>query len=391
MTGNGALDTAAFGGRWKLLSGALNRELSGLVTSGDDAAALIYPDNPTGLIRVRLEPTNSATEAAIFWRALDAEDHFRLETNSLNVRLVCRTDGSDRVLSEGLLPSDAGALQILDDGTTIRVSAGGLLLFEVPVPDEAPDEWTGVGFGGRGNGPLCIRDFEAHPREIPIPVSLRQPAARWVEGSDVVIDDQFADRPRHDLNGRTACTGLWRRRLGRGRFEVDRDGGLRVAEYPDRTAYTVPWPDPALADLCIRIVPLRRGRRSRVGAIFMQDPANFLIVNLWFNDRSDKAASVSSFVRLDGREDVYDAVWVNVRDRVKWDQPVDLRVAFDGSLYHASLDGEPVLWRSVSDIYPRAHPLAVHEVGIVANWEWGLDSGSRILSFRALSSVPQAK
>ncbi len=388
MSATGPLDEAAVGGRWIVVPGALEeREPSGGVSSGDNATALIYPDAPTGLIRVRLEPTNGATGAAIFWRALDNEDHLRLEMTSLDARLVCRAQGADRVLSAVALASVVEDLQILDDGTTIRAAAGGSLLFEVPVPEDAHDERTGVGFGRRGTGPLRIREFEAHPREIPIPISLRSPAATWIEGNDVVIDDQFVDTPCHDLEGRTTSTGSWRRRMGRGRFEVEADGGLRVAAVPDRTAYTVPWPFPECADVNIRIVPVRSGHRSRAGAIFMQDDANFLIVSLWFNDRDDGAASVSSFVRLDGREDVYDAVWVNVRDRLQWDEPVDLRIAFDGGLYHASLNNEPVLWRSVRDIYPGARPLAVHETGIVANWEWGLDTGSRILSFRALSGA----
>ncbi len=121
--------------------------------------------------------------------------------------------------------------------------------------------------------------------------------------------------------------------------------------------------------------------------IFREDDDNFVIVNLWFNDRPDGAASVSSFFRTGGREEVYDAVWVNVGDRVQWDRPVDVRAAFDGERYHVAVDGEPVLWRSLRDVYPDARELRVREVGLVANWEWGLDAGSRILRFVAATDA----
>ena len=45
------------------------------------------------------------------------------------------------------------------------------------------------------------------------------------------------------------------------------------------------------------------------------------------------------------------------------------------------LDGETVLARAIRDIQGWAPPLILTKVGIVANWEWGLDSGSRFSDF----------
>ena len=284
-------------------------------------------------------------------------------------------------MAHGELPGAPSALEVTDDDATVRVRADGSEILVAPTDPGSPDA-TAVGLLLPEPGAYAASDFEAHPREVPIPAELRLAAAPWRAGGHVLIDDDFADE-RADLDGRPAATGRWARRIGHGRFALDGEG-LVVAEAPDRTAYTVPWPDPEFADVTARIVPRRVGKhRSRAGVIFLQDPDNFVIVNLWFNDRPDGAASVSSFFRTDGREEVYDAVWVNVGDRVQWDRAVDVRAAFDGDRYHVALDGEPVLWRAVRDVYPCAYCSRCAKVGVVANWEWGLDTGSRVLRFTA--------
>jgi hypothetical protein len=42
-----------------------------------------------------------------------------------------------------------------------------------------------------------------------------------------------------------------------------------------------------------------------------------------------------------------------------------------------------VLYRALTDVYPDCQPLAIHRVGLVANWEWGNDSGSLFERFIA--------
>ena len=60
-------------------------------------------------------------------------------------------------------------------------------------------------------------------------------------------------------------------------------------------------------------------------------------------------------------------------------------VASDGATYRVELDGRAVLQRSVHDVDPTASALAIRRVGVVCNWEWGHDTGSRFLSFTAAS------
>jgi hypothetical protein len=72
-----------------------------------------------------------------------------------------------------------------------------------------------------------------------------------------------------------------------------------------------------------------------------------------------------------------------VSDRIVWGLPFELRVHFDGDRFGASVDGEPVLQRALSEIYPGVPPLRIRHVGPVANWEWGHDTGSRFTELTA--------
>lgn len=116
--------------------------------------------------------------------------------------------------------------------------------------------------------------------------------------------------------------------------------------------------------------------------IFWQDDEHYVIVNNWLND-SYGGASVSCFSCVGGFEDLYDAVWTNVGDRVRWGVPHRFRVVFDGVHLLMLVDDEPVLYRALTDIYPEAARLRIGRVGLVANWEWGNDTGSRFRRFAA--------
>jgi hypothetical protein len=50
----------------------------------------------------------------------------------------------------------------------------------------------------------------------------------------------------------------------------------------------------------------------------------------------------------------------------------------DGRRFAVLVDGEPVLHRAFTDVYPRVPPLRITAAGIVAQWEWGHDTGSEI-------------
>ena len=72
-------------------------------------------------------------------------------------------------------------------------------------------------------------------------------------------------------------------------------------------------------------------------------------------------------------------------DRVVWGTPFDLRVTFDGLRFVILIDGEPVLQRSLTDLYPADPGMRIIRVGIAVNWEWGNDTGSTFKAFRARS------
>jgi hypothetical protein len=110
----------------------------------------------------------------------------------------------------------------------------------------------------------------------------------------------------------------------------------------------------------------------------VQDDDHALLVNLYLNDRYE-GASISCFFRVGGYEEVYDAVWNNVGDRVTWGGTNRLRVAFDGDTWTARLDDELVLHRRLRDVYPTIGRWAINRVGIMTNWEFGEDSGSRFV------------
>ena len=76
-------------------------------------------------------------------------------------------------------------------------------------------------------------------------------------------------------------------------------------------------------------------------------------------------------------------MWTNVGSRITWGKQYRFRAAFDGLNYLAFVDGEPVLSRSLLDVYPGARRLAINRVGLCANWEFQNDSGTLFHSFTA--------
>jgi hypothetical protein len=97
------------------------------------------------------------------------------------------------------------------------------------------------------------------------------------------------------------------------------------------------------------------------------------------------AMSIAAFFRIRGFEELYDAVWTNVGQRMHWGEPHDFRVTFDGQHFCAYINDEPVLYRALTDVYPGTANLRIAKVGIVANWEWGNDTGSAFQNFVARS------
>jgi len=80
-----------------------------------------------------------------------------------------------------------------------------------------------------------------------------------------------------------------------------------------------------------------------------------------------------------------DAVWTLVPG-IAWGGRNELRVVFDGLQFMAHLDGRPSLFRKLTDVYPDATPLQIQRVGIIANEEWGQDTGTVFSGFAARAS-----
>jgi hypothetical protein len=230
---------------------------------------------------------------------------------------------------------------------------------------------------------------------VPIPHEL-DCGPLWVQhGTSLVAVDDFngeGDLAGHQTERSAYGTFDWERTIGDGRFIIEsqqvRVQASLAKPNPNRTAYTIAWPDPDFADLQVRITPPGRarggGERGRGGTIFWQDPRNYITFSVYVDDWY--GTSIAAFFYLNGYEELYDAVWSNVGSRIYWGQPYDFRSTFDGSHFCCFVNGEPVLYRALTDVYPEARPLAIRRVGLVANWEWGNDTGSRFARFRALRS-----
>ncbi len=393
------LRAAEEGGIWRTVEGGLQRTRDGAAALDGGGTALLTAAMPIGLIHAVVDLRSETADAAILWRASDAQNgwEFSISHRQGLLRVV---EGGKEVLVQrcalSLAPGRPVSLQILDDAASVTISVNGTAAFEAPISSGTHAANSAVGLRiSAGPADCFVRSFEAHPRAVPIPRQLRVDAGWIGTGEDIVVSETFAG-PRSDFDGYIGSAGIaWRRILGSGRFEVDGSGAVRVVATParpasNRTAYGIAWRDAAFADIAVRIdVPGTKrgdGEACRAGLIFWQDDGNYFIVNIWLDDNYPSAA-VSSFFYLNGFEDVYDAVWTNLGGRVAHGGSHELRVAFDGDRYCAYLDGEPVLYRAVSDVYLAHRKLDIRRVGLVANWEWGLDTGSRFSSFIGRSGL----
>lgn len=209
----------------------------------------------------------------------------------------------------------------------------------------------------------------------------------------VCFEDHFVG-PARELDHVVPEGSLrWERLLGEGVFELSGSGGARVRASrsrpnPGRTIYGVPWSDTRGANLSMEVTPpgtaRGQGHRGRSGVAFWQDEDNHFIVNTWIDDAM-VGVSLSAFLRLGGREKMFewDAVWTNVGSRISHGVPFVLSVSCDGTQFLCRLDGEPVMYRAFSDYRAEYRGLRIGHVGMVANWEWGDDTGSRLGHFTA--------
>lgn len=373
---------AAVGGEWNQV---------------DDFWRLV-PAGPCGLVRLVLDSQAGAAAATVFaWRAQGAGDCWQLAWDGEGVSLALVTAGVGREQAAekwGSLPDE---LQILDDGREIAVLARDRLLFGRRFAGAELAGQTALGFvAADGRFPAGLAAVEAFPRALPIPAELLAGAPWRPAPGAASVSDPLRGEPG-DLHGRVTPVGgrTWRRLLGDGCLAVDATGAAWQASVveplPGRTVYALDWDDPGFAELEVTLTPpgSARGQREHgtAGFCLWQDADNHLLINTWLDD-CYAGASLSSFFTIDGFEDLYDAIWTNVGERVAWGRPLRLKLVSDGLRYTVSIDGEPVLHRSLADVYPGCPPLRITKVGLLGNWEWGADTGSRFADFRAAGRGP---
>ena len=299
-------------------------------------------------------------------------------------------------------PSESMDIQITDDGSRIGVYVGSELVFGRWIDDDRQALHDGVEVTLRHGR---LNDVIIYPRTVELPPELcpeRVSTPVWGVMSGFVDDDLAG--VEGDLAGRPVAglDSVWSRTTGRGRILVTPNGGQVDASastpLAGRTVYTIPNPVVGISaksvELEIDVLAPGSGRdqgeKGRAGVVFWQDDDNVLFVSTWLDDHY-AGTSVSSFFRLGGFEELYDAIWTNVGTRIAWGRPYRLRVAFDGNVYTVSLDDELMLYRSLTDVHPGQKPLRVNRVGIVANWEWGNDTGSLFRRFSVRSPTPAAR
>ncbi len=403
LVGQGDLNgtMADAGGTWRVLRGKAHRGANGATATAPGTRALLDSGSPCGLIHASVLPgTREQSRVGVLWRFRDEENHWRVEVGAGSCQII-RVVGGDRqlVVSSKLVSSNEKCtcrVQVLDDGHHLMAYVDGEPVSACWVADSRLEGETGVGIvlDDAGDGGGTVAAFEAHPRAITLSDAFEL-TAPWVrKGVDLVVADDFRGE-RRDLSGRLTPVGAqrWSRLLGSGVIETTGEGAARVRASvqepcPDRTAYSVDWSHPDFADLEVTITPpgSKRGNKERgiAGFILFQDPANYVTLNIWRTDYYG-GSSISTFFKFGGFEDLYDAIWTNVGDRVSYGQPARIRLCCDGEQYLVFVNDEPVLYRAFRDVYPDIARLKIRKVGLLANWEFGTDTGSRFDGFLARS------
>lgn len=377
------------GGLWAA-QGRLHCGRDGLAGEG---SLELLAGGPAGLVHALVRAPRGGEVELLLRAHGPASPALRLRVGTEGALLLFGTSACAEELARStsrLRPGHEHSLQVLDDGRTISAHLDGVMLFDGWSSESRSAAARGVGVSVQGGA--RVRDLEVHPRSVPAPVASEPAWPATLVGQVTRFDEDFVGRPGPldaavtDLGGRR-----WERVEGNGRLDLVDGGGARVRATPDapnpgRTIYAVPWEWPHDVDLRVTLLPpgSARGQRHncRGGLVLYQDPENYLVVNVWLDDWLG-STSVSTFYRVGGHEDMHDAVWTLTGDRVTWGVPFELRVAFDGERFTAYLDGRPTLYRAVRDVYPDAPRMEVRRLGLIANEEWGDDTGTTFLRLLA--------
>lgn len=382
------------GGSWHSVQGKLEKTHQGLITSTEKGSALIEMPEPAGAVHLMIEAGDRTPNCGLLWRTQDERDTWGLFFENGQCQVKFRCDGEWTLIEAearfGLQCGASNAVQILDEGHSFSLYLNGRLLCDRWFTDSRLHKASQLGLY-LADSDTAFSQLEAHPRNIPIPPELKLPPPWQLSGTDILISDSFAGSIRDLSEHHTKEGNQWQKNIGIGQIKLTGEGSLKVSASlsqpnPGRVAYTVAWSNPSFADVSVDILPpgtaRHQGEKGRGGLIFWQDPDNYITVSQWLDD-SYGGASISSFYHVDGFEEIYDAVWTNVGGRIHWGRQMNYRIVFDGLNFMTYIDGEPVLYRSLTDVYPQISRLSIQRVGLVANWEWGNDTGSIFSRFVA--------
>lgn len=396
LRGNGFLagSRSETGTVWSVHSGRFVRTDQGAQSFEGQSLATVGASVPAGLIHVISEVGAAGkVEMGVVWRFCDENNYWRLLVSDTGCRLSLREHGDWTDLCEStthcLQPGISNSVQLLDDGGQMSFHLNGNLLFGTRFHDARLAASPDAGLIASA-GDITLHSFEVHPRTVPLPEALRMGEPWLRTGTEIVLEDPF-EGPAGDLEGRKTPKGnkVWRRRIGTGTMALSGEGAVQIQASakrpnPGRTAYMVDWDFPGFADILVEITPPGQSPDDKehglCGLVFWQDDDNYITVNIWLH-RSYGGASISCFFHLDGFEDLYDAIWSNVGKRIYYGVPSEMRIVFDGTQYIVFVNDEPVLYRKLSDVYPNCRNFTIRRVGLLANWEWGNDTGSVFRNF----------
>ncbi len=400
LTGFGALNQAVAetGGSWLVFDGEFTLGERGARPAQKNNIAILEPNQPSGLIHFIVDISQPTNERLSFiWRVKDPDNFWELSIGVGRCELRIKEKGNFNLIATDekiyLQPDGENSVQVIDDGEELGIYLNGRLVFDKNLSDARFAEKSGMGvYSADPVRDIYLRFLEAHPRHVAIPAELDLGEPWWPEATQLEIMDQFDGNPG-ELAGRITNIGSehWRREIGNGSIALTGHGAAKVkasSDHPNpgRTAYTLAWDDHEFADLQVDITPpgtkRGQGESCKGGFIFWQDEENYIILNCYIDDGYG-GGSLSTFFYLNGSEDLYDAVWANVGEQIYWGKTLTLRMVFDGMRYMAFINDEPILYRALTDVYPDMKRLAINRVGIVANWEFGNDTGTVFKNFTA--------
>lgn len=399
LLGDGVLAGAAAeaGGHWSVVSGEFKRTSDGAVALEASSTAVVHHARRLGVVHCIVElPDTGGGAAGLVWRADGEGSCLRFLIDRTGCRAELDRDGVTSVLAESrgtvIRPGSPNSVQVIDHGGSATFAVNGRDALGAAVEVTAL-EGAGVGICTTGASGARFRHFEAHPVDVDLGTILDLPQPWYEVGDTDVVRDDFAGPAGLDLDGQVTSDGssVWRQLYGRGRIVTTGGRGAIVdasvhRRNPGSMAYTIDWDAPDFADVAVDVTPPGRapgeGESGRGGIILWQDKRNFLTISMYVDDNYD-GASIAIFSHLDGFEDIYDAVWSMVGKKLYYGQTDRLRVVCDGMRVMIFINDEPVLYRALTDLYPDRNPLSIREVGLVVNWEWGDDTGSRLANFVA--------